>query len=98
MYIPKETQAVPPAAMKGAIHYFSLDLINTFRLTYDYPGLRYGCFISGHGHPPCLMQQLPYIPQFTSFFHNHPHADLTSFLVLPGQGRLTMRHYLISID
>jgi hypothetical protein len=32
-----------PAAVKGAVHYFSADLINTFRLTNDYSGFRHGC-------------------------------------------------------
>jgi hypothetical protein len=36
-----------PAAVKGAVHYFSPDLINTFRLTYDYLRIR-------HGYTPCL--------------------------------------------
>ena len=43
-----------PAALKGAIHYFSPDLINAFRLTYDYLRLFYGLFMIGHVYAPCL--------------------------------------------
>jgi hypothetical protein len=57
------TKGEMPSAVKGAIHYFSLDLINTFRFTDEYLGLCYGCSMRCHGYPPCLtlMSQMPFI-------------------------------------